>query len=303
VTEINIEAKNRKLYTLTFDKQPNTIAPFRTFHISDIHFDSKSCDREKLKRDLDMCLREDRYIFIYGDIFDVMCTYTDKRRSYDLMRPEYVGDNYLNLVIDDVCKFFKPYAKNIAHLSYGNHETAIRKFHSADVLEILHYSLQHAGSPALLSPYTGFIKMTSTRGGRKNLTKTIHYHHGHEGGRRSKGTLKVDTDQAKVEADIHLSGHNHQKWSMPWGREYIERTNNELRIRRGYHVNMGTYKDKSKSGMGWSEEKSFGCPGIGGYCIDFFRSEDTLDYHVYEPAPWVGKNSFKNQNDPLHKAR
>ena len=78
---IEIVSKSPKLYSIYFNSSEAKGIPLKTFHMSDIHFDSKSCDREKLKKDLDMCLRDGRHIFIYGDLFDIMCTQSDKRSA------------------------------------------------------------------------------------------------------------------------------------------------------------------------------------------------------------------------------
>ena len=49
---------------------------------SDIHFDSPDCDRETLKKHLDFCLKDGRYILFGGDLFDAIISYPSYHRCH-----------------------------------------------------------------------------------------------------------------------------------------------------------------------------------------------------------------------------
>ena len=49
--------------------------------ISDVHWDSKDCDRKLLKKHLNSALEQDAAIIIIGDFFDLMEGRNDMRRS------------------------------------------------------------------------------------------------------------------------------------------------------------------------------------------------------------------------------
>ena len=95
-----------------------------TFHCSDIHLDSDKCKRDLLKHDFDQIKDAGGLIFIYGDLLDIMGTYGDRRMRREGLDPQFIvkGRSYIDVVIDYTIEFLKPYAENIAFLSYGNHE-------------------------------------------------------------------------------------------------------------------------------------------------------------------------------------
>ena len=278
---MKIKELNRKIHLVEFDnftsgKEKNFL------FISDIHFDSKKCDRKLLKKHLDQAIEKDASIIIVGDVFDIMGTKHDKRSTKDLIRDEYLGGNYIDLVIKDVANFLVPYAKNILLISEGNHESAIRKFKETDILDRLIERLNFTtDSKIYRGGYSGYILLKfniSINGGRRPYT--IHYHHGHEGGRRSKGTLAIDTDMAKWVADIYLSGHSHHKWHFPMSREKVS-TNGVLKQTEIHHFRLGSYKKLDEYG-GWAIEKKFEQPRLGGYWCKFYLYSDETHTEIIE---------------------
>ena len=85
---------------------------------SDIHFDSKDCDRETFKEHLDYCLKDHRYILINGDLFDAILLKDQKRAVPSNIEH---SDNQLNVKLEETAHFLTPYKDNILIISRGNH--------------------------------------------------------------------------------------------------------------------------------------------------------------------------------------
>ena len=252
-------------------------APFYIIPFSDVHFDSKKCNRTMLKNHLDKMVENKGYCWFNGDFFDVMGCDRDPRSAKGDIRPEYDVPNYLDVVIKDAAKFLEPYKKRILFFSDGNHETNILRRQETNVLDRLSAMLgvERMG-------YSGFIKLKTknSKDEKRNvLSKLIHFHHGFGGNApRSKGVMRVDIDAAKYpDADIIVRGHTHQKWAMPYvsrrltsGGKYIKKT--------AYHLQLGSYKDGYGKGLkGWEVEKEFQDTPLGSYVIKVDKENITTE--------------------------
>jgi len=255
-----------------------------TLHISDIHFDSKQCDREMLKRHLDEIKACDGSVFIYGDLYDVMGCWQDPRSKGQDVRPEYLrGGEYLNLVIEDCVEFLRPYAEQIKFISEGNHESEIRRRRDVDILRWTIQSLQDIGSPVKQGGYSGWNLFRFTRSNdpdnkkdRKYMKNVItHFHHGYGGNaKRSKGML--DSQLATFQypdADIVFRGHTHQKWHDPSNVKYrIHTSHKTVRKMTTHYIATGSYKDGVGDGQGgWEVQKGFMPTRLGGWFVDMER--------------------------------
>jgi len=196
------------------------IAPNKVFTLqcSDIHYDSPYCDRWSLKKHFDKVKENDGQICIYGDLLDVMGCYKDPRTKASDIRSEYIqkGRSYLDLVVDDVYEFLKPYKENIAIISYGNHEVSILKHRDTDPLRRLVHKLnQLPGKDVMLGAYEGWLKIILR--GRTSTMFNISYHHGKGGNaKRSKGILYSQIDAFQYpDANLIVSGHDHNKIHDP----------------------------------------------------------------------------------------
>lgn len=241
---------------------------------SDIHFDSPKCDRQLLKRHFDHAVDIGARIFIFGDWFDVMGTKSDRRMTKEVIRPEYQSGNYLDLVINDSANFLLPYVEAgvLTLIGEGNHESAIRKHQETDCLERLVEQLNYRATTShrvICGGYEGwlrFLGQSTPEGGR--MSKLLHYHHGYETGRRSKGVLAFDLDRARWHADIYVSGHNHEKTVYPTTREVLT-AQGLRRLEKVLHLQLGTYKlkDPDDYGRGWPVEKKFTASVLGSYLL------------------------------------
>jgi UDP-2,3-diacylglucosamine pyrophosphatase LpxH len=246
--------------------------------LSDIHFDSAYCERKLLKETLDQALEKDAIIMFNGDFFDLMQSRNDRRGTKSSLRKEYLGDNYFDLVIDDAFNFLKPYAKNIAIMADGNHETAITKNYETNPLDRLCYILrkdgnsnvEHTGYQSWVNVHFEFEKNAFT-------SYNIKLHHGSGGNARvTKGVIEHNRMSSYVEgADLIWLGHTHTQYCM---HNTVERLNNnsgfEVRLERVHHIRTGCWKQEYKEG-GWSVEKGFSPSEIGGYWVELKASRIT----------------------------
>lgn len=175
---------------------------------SDIHFDSPDCDRETLKKHLDYCLKDGRYILINGDFFDMIILGDRKRAT-----PHHITntDNQLNVKLNEAYEFLKPYQKNILFFGRGNHEESIMKYNGLDVLEMLTTMLNMGSEHKILyGNYTNFLRFTFKEKNRNEYNYDIYAHHGCGGSApATKGMLDFGALAKGINADLIWISHKH----------------------------------------------------------------------------------------------
>jgi len=269
------------------------------FICSDVHYDSLKCDRKSFKAHLDYIKSINGKVLIVGDLFDVMGCYKDPRTKSQDIDPRYLvrDRSYLDVVLDDVYAFLKPYRDNILMISYGNHETAIMRHRDTDIIDRLVYLLnQDSTFTTQKGSYSGWIylKLYPQLGkSRKVATFRIAYHHGKGGNaKRSKGILYSQMDAMEYpDANLIVSGHDHNKIYDP----------SNVRRRMAYQKAIYTYKDtvhwiktgsykQSADDFGWEVEKGFMPKRLGGWFVKlrqsrrtFVRDKKTTEMFVVTP--------------------
>lgn len=232
---------------------------FEYLLLSDVHFDSKKCDRSLFKKHLDEAKEKNAPIFIFGDFFDCMGGKWDKRSTKADIRPEYQTQTYFQDIVRDAAKFLTPYKDLIYLLADGNHETGVKLRHEFDLLDDLSDRLGGINR----GKYSGFIRFSFNRGNGGWISRVMYYTHG--GGGNSpvtKGVIKTARRQESIMADIYVSGHIHTDFNM-------ERTMVRLSVQNvvkqsdQLHLQLGTYKNDFMTG-GWADHKEFSAPNMGG---------------------------------------
>ena len=177
---------------------------------SDIHFDSPDCDRETLKKHLDYCLKDGRYILINGDFFDMIILGDRKRATAHHITNT---DNQLNVKLNEAYEFLKPYQQNILFFGRGNHEESIMKYNGLDVLEMLTTMLNMGQEHKILyGNYSNFLRFSfkSTARNQAQVNYDIYAHHGAGGSApATKGMLDFGAIIKGVNADLIWIGHKH----------------------------------------------------------------------------------------------
>jgi len=257
---------NTMLFSIDYSKKKE----LSLLALTDVHYDSKICNRKLLKKHLDLAVKKDGYIFFNGDWFDVMGSKGDPRSKPKDIRPEYYAHgSYLDLVIEDSYEFLKPYKDRILFMGYGNHETAMMSHHDTDPIRRLVSMLD---ANILTSKYYGVARFRFHHKGTIVRNKYLVHHHGFGGNaKRSKGVLNVDLNSQRFPfADVFYSGHIHQMWDVTTTIETIN-ANDKLNTKNQIHLCGGTYQgllDKPLT-MGWPVEKGMNPSVTGSWFINF----------------------------------
>lgn len=229
--------------------------------LSDLHIDSRFCDRRLLKKHLDEAISKNAIIFIAGDLFDAMQGHDDPRRSYSEIKSQYAGDNYFDLILDDAVEFFKPYKDNLALLGYGNHEYAVMHHNGTDLVQRFVQCMRGLGSPIVAGGYGGYIRIGAyDGGGTPRASLRIYYNHGGGGEAPvTKGMIQTNRQAAYIRgADVIWNGHNHQEYISH--QAVIELTNKDV-VHQGMVTFIRTpgykneYGDQNKGFNGFAASK------------------------------------------------
>lgn len=200
----------------------------RILFLSDIHFDSVYCEREVLRRHLDE--NADAWIVIAGDLFDAMQGKYDRRRSYEEIRPEYLGADYYDRIVNDAVKWLLPYAHRIIFLGYGNHETGALKNADTDLLQRFAKTIyDKSGVVVPIGGFASWLRIVFGRanGGHRSFSKglNIRIAHNASGGTNAPVTRGlIQTNRQAVylsNADIVVNGDNHEGYIVPIARQTL----------------------------------------------------------------------------------
>jgi UDP-2,3-diacylglucosamine pyrophosphatase LpxH len=237
--------------------------------LSDVHFDSKHCDRKLLKKHLDEAKEKNAQIYIFGDLFDMMQGRYDPRGDKSDLRPEYHVKDYFDALVRDAIKFFEPYKDNIKLVTYGNHELSVLKRQEVNVLRNFAERLG-----IQLGDYSGFVRLSlrdnfSKKGGHVSDSRLLYFNHGSGGNSPvTRGVIKTNRRQNYISADIFVSGHIHNEWIVALPMVSVTQKGNILK-KEQTHISLGTYKDDSFTDSSWADTKEFPPPNMGGCWVKF----------------------------------
>ena len=186
----------------------------RIIPIGDIHWGNPACDNKEIDQLLNWILKkEDTYMLGMGDYIDGV-TWQDKRFSGKLTAEAMDDLTYtLNRERDMIVKKFEPLAEagKIIGLLEGNHEYMLGQRYSfnmmGDVCSKRFLNVTNLG-------YSCFIRLSIQKKNSPDRVKNviIYAHHGFGGGRKPGAALNRMADaMTNYDADILLSGHDHQK--------------------------------------------------------------------------------------------
>lgn len=235
--------------------------------ISDCHWDNPHCDRELLAQHLQQAVDGGHDIFINGDLFCLMQGKYDGRRSKSDIRPEHNGNRYLDLVIETAVEWFKPYAKSIKVIGYGNHETSILRHCETDIIERFVTLLNATtGASVQVGGYGGWLIWQFAQSTEINISYKLKYFHGSGGGGPvTKGVIQYNRMATAVEgADAIWMGHVHESTELTYTVERLDR-NNIVKLKDILMVRTPAYKEEYNEGKGgWHVERGAPPKPLGG---------------------------------------
>ena len=240
----------------------------RVLLLADLHWDNAHCRLDLLQATLNEAKRIGAPVFSFGDHFCAMQGKWDKRASADALRDEHRGGNYLDLLVQTCADWFQPYRDNLAMISLGNHETAIRRHHQVDLTQQLVGLLRREGSPVVAGPYWGFIVIQGRMldGATKSDTIKLHFSHGFGGGGPiTRGLIDHSRTRSDYDCDVHVSGHIHRR---NCDENVITRVTSLGKVyqQSQLYLRCSTWKDESRDG--YHVEKGRAGRPIGGWWLD-----------------------------------
>jgi hypothetical protein len=257
-TDWTVEAVSSNVHTIRFDDIGAGWTQ-RVMLSGDRHHDNVYADWKLEKAQLDKAREYHAPIIDLGDMHDAMQGKKDGRQDADQLRPEYIGNDYTDRLVNVATDFYGPYADLFALLAYGNHETAALRHLETDLTARTARELRHTagGDWPYAGAYGGWIIFRFTIFKTTRQTIRLKYHHGHGGGGPvTRGVIQTNRHAVYLpDADIMATAHIHEAWSLPITRERLTQAG---RVWQDYqwHVSVPTYKSEyfKSEGMGYHHE-------------------------------------------------
>jgi hypothetical protein len=194
---------------------------FKLALFSDLHLDSPDCDIETLKKHLDVCKKEGRFILMGGDEFDAII-HSDKKR-FTPSRGKDNRDDQINQKLEMAIELLKPYADNILFIGRGNHEESILKYSGVDMIDLLIKELNHQKKNGEIQKgnYQNFIRFNWVKSFNGPSLKTVQHYdilQNHGSGANApvtKGAIDFNRILHGVNADLVWVGHKHSSNFLP----------------------------------------------------------------------------------------
>jgi hypothetical protein len=266
-------------------------------HVADCHFDSVFCAREVMEEQFQEAKNRNARINIYGDFLDAMQGRFDPRRSMAELRPEYRREDYYDFVISDAAEWLAPYAANIDLMADGNHELAVLKAASTNLMDRLvdRLRLNNKKCRAVHGGYGGWIRYMFNISTTLTSIRLKYYHGASASGGDAPVTRGViQTARQAVylpDANIVVNGHSHNSYYVPIARERLSNKGQQY-FDTQHHIRTPGYKQSYGDGStGWDVTRGAPPKPIGSiwtrlYCIK------------HEEGSSIGVQVIPNIRDP-----
>lgn len=249
---------------------------------SDDHWDNPHCRRDLLKRHLEQAVERNAGIIGGGDLFCAMQGKYDKRASKENIRPEHQNGRYLDSLVDTAGEWYAPYAEHMICEGRGNHERAIQKRHETDLTERLVEKLRtNTGHHVEAMGYGYWVRFQFTRDKQRKSFMMKVFHGSGGGGPVTKGVIQTNRRAVYLpDADIVMTGHVHEGWSVCLRRERVTQQN-RIKHDSQWHVCAPTYKEEYGDGsMGWHVERGAPPKPLGAYWLRFYFQDPSFQYEL-----------------------
>lgn len=232
--------------------------------MSDEHWDNQHCDRELLKDHHDWAVAMGSPIFKFGDTFCAMQGKWDKRADQQQLREEHRGNNYFDRLVQTASEWYGPYAKNIALISTGNHESSIQTHHQTNLIDRLGAGLWGAGFESRVGSVWGFVIIRVEWAGC-GVSKVLHFHHGYGGGGEvTRGMIDNSRTRGQYLADVYYSGHIHRRNEDENSITMVDRHNVRVIRSEQLFLRGASYKHEVD---GWHADKGRAARPVGGWWL------------------------------------
>lgn len=230
-----------------------------TFLSSDWHWDNPKARLDLIERDLRQAKAVGGMVISAGDFFCAMQSKKDKRHNKNDIRPEHIGGNYFDRLIDTAIEFLMPYVDVMGLMTLGNHETAIYSHYETCLLTRLVERLRLLGSRCQVGGYNGWVLFQGrSKSGTASAQWKLYYHHGSGGDSPvTQGLLGMNRVSQYVDADGILSGHIHARNLSTVCRERLT-INGKRQVGETALIRTSTYKDEYSPLSGFHIEKGRG---------------------------------------------
>lgn len=254
--------------------------------LGDPHWDNPKCDRLFLRRVLDEAKRDDAPVISLGDTFCAMQGRFDPRRMPEDVRPEHMVNDYLDALVYTAAEWWRPYARQIALLGKGNHESTILKNNQVDLVRNLSYMLRqetdNMEKRAVVGHYGGRLYFDfRDPSGRLVQRDLARYFHGSGGGGPvTKGTIQPNRRAVMwPDAKFVMVGHIHEAWLFPIKRERSKAGSSYMDIQ--WHIQTPTFKEEyGKGNDGWHVERGAPPKPIGCAWIEFYYYKGRIESRI-----------------------
>lgn len=211
---------------------------------ADDHVDHAKSRLDLIKDDHARAVDIGAGIIKVGDVFCAMQMNGDPRKSASGLRPELMGDGYVNSMLEFAESVYGPSKSNFVMISPGNHETSYLSRHGVDLTAMLCNSLG-----CQVGGYQGLIVHDFRWRQTQQASTVWQYHHGGlSGGEMSRGALQFSRQMTHWEdVDLYLSGHIHESMTAASKVFRWDRRTRSVKGRVVRHVQVPTYKDEFTS--------------------------------------------------------
>lgn len=268
---------SRNVFEIDVQYKPNKDFEFWFLVTADQHWDNPKSNRQLQLEHLQQAKERNAAVMSAGDYFCLMQGKFDKRSNKSAIRPEHNVDNYIDAVLDSGADWLAPYADMYTVIATGNHEEGVNKRSETNIIDRFCGLLYGKTKQTVYNGgYSGYIILKFRNGvGRSAHTNSIvlRYEHGSGGAAPVTGGV-IEAHRKGLyfpDADILVSGHNHNSWMVEYARQRIDARRGCIKNDIQTHIKVPSYKDGYGDGYS-SWEATVGMPPKpgGAYWLRFY---------------------------------
>ncbi len=220
--------------------------------LSDIHYGAPNCMIDRVRENINKCIKEGIYVVTTGDLIESANRYSVGDSVYTQINPQQQ--------IDDIIQLLQPLAKKglLLNIIEGNHEQRVKKLTGLDASKIIADSLH--------IPYSGLSQWFVIKVG--GVEYTMYSVHGYGNSKTLSGKLNIANKISDIfNADVITLSHVHELCSMHKIVKSLE--GGKITTKEKMLVITGHYLEYNNS---YAEQSSMSIGKIGSPIITFTPS-------------------------------